>query len=344
MTEQSNHCEFPLLSVVVPCYNIEKELLDKCLASIVQQTYTNLEIILVNDGSTDQTGAYCDEWQTKDQRIRVVHKQNEGVCWAYKTGVESTNGEYITFVDQDDWIDRNMYTHMMSVLLSTGVDIVQCDYRVVYDDSVIDTLELELQNIPVEIINRTEGVLLMLENKKWQNYIWNKIFKKRVFDHVTFPKGLLIDDIAYVHVLFHHASQSAYLHATYYYYYQRAGSIVNPKTESSDRKKQYHHAWALYERYLFVKQYPQYHEMLQPIKEKMLNVGVAALRCIFDFPQDFPNDEYQKHVQRLKSIPFSCRDNLPFLYKFDLLVWKIHPRCYRMYRLLYKGFKSLLRK
>ena len=87
----------PLLTIIVPCYNVEKYI-DKCVSSIATQTYSNLEILLINDGSTDQTGAICDKWQTKDERIRVIHKQNEGVSYARKTGVENATAEYVTFV------------------------------------------------------------------------------------------------------------------------------------------------------------------------------------------------------------------------------------------------------
>ena len=109
----------PFLSVIVPCYNVETYI-NRCVSSIVSQTYINLKILLINDGSTDGTGTICDVWQEKDQRIRVIHKQNEGSSYARKTGIEQTTTEYVTFVDADDWIDKNMYASMMSALLTSG--------------------------------------------------------------------------------------------------------------------------------------------------------------------------------------------------------------------------------
>ena len=102
----------PLLTVIVPCYNVEKYV-DKSVASVVGQTYNNLEILLINDGSTDQTRERCDEWQKKDQRIRVINKQNEGLSYVRKTGIENATAEYVTFVDVDDWISLDMYADMM---------------------------------------------------------------------------------------------------------------------------------------------------------------------------------------------------------------------------------------
>ena len=102
----------PLLSVIVPCYNVEKYL-DKCIASIGAQTYANLEIILIDDGSADRTGELCDVWQARDPRIKVIHKQNEGSSYARKTGVENATAEYFAFVDSDDWIDPYMYSDMI---------------------------------------------------------------------------------------------------------------------------------------------------------------------------------------------------------------------------------------
>ena len=178
---------YPLLSVVVPCYNVEKYL-DKCIVSIVEQTYPNLEILLIDDGSPDNSGAICDTWQERDSRIRVIHKQNEGSSYARKTGVEIATAEYITFVDSDDWIDRNMYSDMMTALLSTNSDIVQCDFCIVHEDGRIEH-RVQERNTTVETMGRVEGVIMILEDHDWRTSMFTKIFKKKLFEHVEFPKG-----------------------------------------------------------------------------------------------------------------------------------------------------------
>ena len=113
----------PALSVIVPVYNVEKYL-DRCIRSIAGQTYTNLEIILVDDGSTDHCGEICDEWSRKDTRIQVFYKKNGGLVSARKAGLKTASGQYIAYVDSDDWIEENMYERMMELMLCNHSDIV----------------------------------------------------------------------------------------------------------------------------------------------------------------------------------------------------------------------------
>jgi len=216
--------EHPLLSVIVACYNLE-QYVDRCVSSIVAQTYQNLEIILIDDGSSDQTGKLCDAWQDKDHRIRVIHQPNEGPSMARKNGIENASSDYITFVDADDWIDKNMYTDMMKALLSTNSDIAQCGYRKVYEDNC--SAEFAMPS-PYEVVNRQESVLLILEDIKWKSFMWNKIFKKHLFDNVVFLKGLDLAEDFICQYLFHNASQSVYLSNEYYFYYQREESLLKP--------------------------------------------------------------------------------------------------------------------
>ena len=116
----------PLISVIVPVYKVEKYL-HRCVDSILVQTYTNLEIILVDDGSPDRCGAICDEYAAKDSRIRVIHQENGGLSAARNAGLDVCSGEYIAFVDSDDWLDPEMYAVMMAQVREYGCDVVMCD-------------------------------------------------------------------------------------------------------------------------------------------------------------------------------------------------------------------------
>ena len=115
--------ELPVLSVIIPVYNVEKYL-DECVNSIVNQSYKNLEIILVDDGSTDKSGAICDEWRDRDSRIKVIHKANAGLGYARNSGIEVAEGDFVAFVDSDDFIDKDMYQDLMSIAISEKSDIV----------------------------------------------------------------------------------------------------------------------------------------------------------------------------------------------------------------------------
>ena len=328
--------EQPLLAVIVPCYHAEKYI-DKCISSIVGQTYTNLEILLIDDGSVDNTGALCDEWQKQDTRIRVIHQQNTGSSYARKKGVECATAEYITFVDVDDWIDRNMYADMMSALLSTNSDIAQCGYCKVYEDGHIEHCTQEGKTASIEVLGREEGVLLILDDKKWKSYLWNKIFRKHLFDHVVFPKDLNRGEDMISHDLFHHASQSVYLPDEYYHYYQSDGSLLRTNDVASQIKLQFQYAQNAYSRYLFVKKYPQYHSMLQTIRERTMVEGVITLRQMVAYPQYTSDEHFKLQTKWLSAIPLSGKNALSFGFKMDIFLLKIHPGLYRMVRKL-NGF------
>ena len=329
----------PLLSVIVPCYNLE-EYVDKCVSSIVGQTYSNLEILLIDDGSSDNTGVLCDLWQEKDQRIRVVHKPNEGLSYARKTGIEHTTADYVTFVDVDDWISPDMYADMMSALLTTHSDIAQCGYCMVYDETSSPPLH-QNRSAKFEIVSREEGVLLILDDKKWKSFLWNKIFKKRLFDHVTFHKGLNLGEDFISHDLFHQASQSVYLPDEYYFYNQRKGSMLNSNNISSKMKKEYDFSQAIYSRYLFVTQHPQYHRMLQDAQKRVIIHGFRFLRDMMVYPKSASKEWFDTQARQLRSIAVPRKNILSRGLKLDLFLLKIHPKCFIIFRKLYYMIKKV---
>lgn len=325
----------PLLTVIVPCYNVE-QYVDKCISSIVNQTYSNLEILLIDDGSTDNTGAICDAWQECDARIKVIHKQNEGLSYVRKTGLEHTTAGYVTFVDADDWIDVDMYTGMMNTLLSTNSDIVQCDICDVFEDGRMIHYGNEYQAGNFEVVGHIEGVLLILGKKIWFQSMCNKIFKKSLFDGVEFYKerGLAEDFItAY---LFHYASQSVYLHNEYYFYFQRKGSICNPVDTTSQMKNHQDLFNADLEHYFFTEQHAEYHDVLPQIKCATIISGLTLLRNIIVYPQYFANGYFRVEAEKLRSIPLTHQDNLQRGLKIELYILKINIKLYKILRMFYQ--------
>ena len=321
----------PLLTVIVPCYNVEKYL-DKCISSIVTQTYSNLEILLIDDGSPDNCGLVCDAWQERDSRIRVIHKQNEGPSYARKTGVENSTAEYVTFVDADDWIDADMYADMMSALLSTGSDIAQCGVCKVFEDGRVEHRDNECKMGNFEVVGRTEGVLLILKDEKWRSWLVCKIFKKHLFENIQFSKGCTFGDDHISLYLFHKASKSVYLHDEYYSYFQRNNSITRSKDISVEMKNHLAFSEINYERYLFVKQHPEYHKILPDRRKYTIFILVTLLHNIYALPQYFPEDCFKIKVKQLNSISLSLTETTPFEWKFYRLAVKISPICYKMIR------------
>ena len=333
----------PILSVIVPCYNAEKYM-DKCVSSIVNQTFPNLEILLINDGSTDQTEILCEKWQEKNSRIRVIHQSNCGPSIARKNGIEHATAEYITFVDADDWIDKIMYANMMQALLSTNSDIAQCGYRKIFEDGRIENYPEESENGSFEVVDREKGVLWILEDKKWKSFMWNKIYKKRLFDHVVFPEGLDVAEDFINHTLFHLATQSVFLPNVYYFYYQRDGSLLNYNTIQNKIKHKYHYSQNLYSRYLFVKQHSEYHSMLQYFQKRVIFGGISILRNMAVYPQYASEEWFDTQTHQLRSIAISRKDILSLGIKIDLFLLKIHPKCFKIFRKLYYHIKFLIFK
>lgn len=221
MTQEST------ISVIVAVYNIESYL-EKCVRSICAQTYQNLEIILVDDGATDQSGKMCDAFAKEDSRIRVIHKKNGGLSDARNAGTEVATGYYIAYVDGDDWIEPQMYERMLSALQQYGADIVVCRYRCIYPDRVVD----DSKNRLVVFEGREALTAYIEENEAYQiqNAAWNKLYKRELIEgkKIRFPVGRWYEDIVYTAKLFSRAKRSVYLDEAYYnYVLEREGSIMS---------------------------------------------------------------------------------------------------------------------
>jgi len=180
------------VSVIVPVFNVE-EYLSKCLDSIINQSYYNLEIILIDDGSTDLSSFICDEYCSLDSRVVVVHKTNGGLSDARNTGINLATGEFFCFIDSDDYIDVNMIEELINLLSFHDADIAVCDFLEVSPN--MDISKISLNNETIEIISNIEE----LENLFSKNYLqtvvsWNKLYKKELFNNIRFPVGKLHED------------------------------------------------------------------------------------------------------------------------------------------------------
>lgn len=165
-----------LISVIIPVYNVE-QYLSTCLSSVVNQNYTNLEIILINDGSTDRSGAICDEWAQKDKRIRVIHKANKGVSESRNTGLIECKGQLIGFVDADDWIETDMYQTLTDRILEANADVVMCGY---YDYPHGMDNPVERGIIATDDGTFADTALSIIKRNGYFTSIWNKLFRRDI--------------------------------------------------------------------------------------------------------------------------------------------------------------------
>lgn len=213
----------PLVSIIVPIYNVESYL-RRCLDSIVNQTYTNLEIILVDDGSPDNCPQICDEYAAKDNRIVVIHRENGGLSDARNVGLDICKGEYISFVDSDDWVNERYIEALFNLTIKVDADIAIGEHEKIYNEQIYSSRIVEKKQIlfPLEAIE-------VLFQRKYLSFIlsWGKLYKKHLFDNVKFPKGRFHEDEFTSFILFYNANKIAYTSEILYYYYQRTDSIMS---------------------------------------------------------------------------------------------------------------------
>lgn len=217
-----------LISIIIPVYKVEKYL-EKCIESVLKQTYTNLQIILVDDGSPDNCGKICDEYAKKDPRIEVIHKVNGGLSDARNVGIAKAKGKYIGFVDSDDYIKEDMYEILINLIKEYDADVSICN---LYD--VIDGKEYIRNNENgIQEYSRLEILKEVLLDKNIQSYAWNKLYKKELFDEIKYPIGKKYEDIGTTFYVFEKCNKIVVTSEPEYYYLKRSDSLVNNVTEST---------------------------------------------------------------------------------------------------------------
>lgn len=220
-----------LVSVIVPIYNVEQYLV-RCIESILGQTYQNLEIILVDDGSPDGCGIICDSYAQKDNRIQVIHKANGGLSDARNAGLEVATGEYILLVDSDDWIHRQMVEVLLKAAVQNGCELSICNYQYAYEnheyqDEVFHTDELLEKK---QLVGKKQAQEIYFEYPDKRNeYIvaWNKLYHKRLFEKIRYPKGKVHEDEYTTFKLLHEAEGICEIDVPLYYYFVREDSIMS---------------------------------------------------------------------------------------------------------------------
>ena len=212
-----------LISIIVPIYNVEKYL-KKCIESILHQTYENFELILVDDGSPDSCGKICDDYAKNDHRIKVIHKKNGGLSDARNAGIEVAKGEYIGFVDSDDYISSTMYKDLLDGCLSNKADIAMCGRYVVSESYEIIKEEFVTDNLKKYSSGVAIGKLLLWDT--CDSAAWDKLYKKSLFNGIKYPLGVMSEDYDVTSRLFAKANQIIHVGKALYYYVQRNGSIT----------------------------------------------------------------------------------------------------------------------
>ena len=217
------------LSVIMPVYKAE-EYIYKAVDSILNQTYANLEVILVDDGSPDNCGKICDEYAEKDSRVKVIHKKNGGQADARNFGIEAASGEFIGFVDSDDYIEPYMYQEMIDYMQQNSLDIVCGDTKQIKGKKI----KFKPRHKENLIWNKNEAICENLSGSL-DNAVTNKIYKRKVIGDIRFPKGRVYEDVATIYKFIYNADRVGYLAKGYYYYIKRKGSTISTSFNSKSR-------------------------------------------------------------------------------------------------------------
>lgn len=276
---------YETISVIIPAYNVEKYLAD-CMDSILTQTYENLEILLINDGSTDQTGVLCDEYARADGRVRVLHKENSGQADCRNIGVRMSSGEYIAFVDSDDRISKDYFSFLYQILTEAHADIAVCEFKKFWG---------EMRNVPdkiynIEYISNEQALEYLLYQKKIKNAPCGKLIKRDILDGIEFPVGRLYEDIGTMYKIFGKVANIVYSNAEKYFYRQRPGSSTR-KIFSAKKMDRVYFA----------------EDILMYIDQNYPDIYKAAVARYFAsaflvMGELSPRQEFEKEFQRLCSI------------------------------------------
>lgn len=216
----------PEISVIVPVYKVEPYL-ERCVQSILSQTFTDFELLLIDDGSPDRCPELCEEFAQNDWRVRVIHQKNQGLSAARNKGIENASGKYLAFIDSDDWIHPEMLERLYTEFLETGAQIVLCNYANVYGEGKREENDFGIKKR--EILTGREALeRVTLENENIPYIIaCNKLYKKELFEYVRYPAGKLHEDVFVIYELYLQCEKICCISDVFYFYRQREESIAH---------------------------------------------------------------------------------------------------------------------
>lgn len=304
----------PLISIIIPIYKVEPYL-QRCLDSILNQTYSNLEIILVDDGSPDGCPQICDDYATKDNRIIVIHKKNGGLSDARNTGLDICKGDYISFVDSDDYVNEKYIEELFKISIKENADIVIAEN--------IQTAPQQNSKHFIKAYSNKDALIHLFSNNHIAFIVsWGKLYKKHLFSTLRFPIGKFHEDEFTTYILFYNSKKIVYTSEILYYYYQRAGSIVSTR-----------HPWDvldyLEKRYLFFKEKKE-----TELLSYLLPPLCWQLLCAYwNQSTHKQKDSANKYLNQLRYYMKDFKHiKAPVFHTIPLIIFSYIPQLYLLYR------------
>lgn len=317
------------ISIIVPVYNLE-EYLPKCVDSILGQTFTNFELILVNDGSTDNSGELCDAYARIDSRVKVIHKENGGVASSRNAGLVIAEGNYIGFVDNDDYINEHMFEILYKNAKHYSSDIVVCDYVNVYEDHPTEIQTSDV-NDEAQHYNNIEALhQLYTDNNVTFVVPWNKLYRKDLFDDIKYKVGSINDDENIVHELLYHSHKITYIQAGLYYYVQRSGSQMDSNASFHVKKLDAVYAFSDREKFFREAKEKELHKKaLKQYMERFFRYYYMAKSNLSNVDQEL---KLLKYTFDKRLIYLLRHQGIGWKQKFMCVVFRINPSLFEFMR------------
>ena len=301
-----------MISVIVPVYKVERYL-RQCLDSICNQTYRDLEILIIDDGSPDKCGDICEEYAQKDKRVRVFHTENKGLSAARNLGLLEAKGEYIGFVDSDDWIDPDMYEVLLQRLKETGTDISTCGLWKEYQKNRFSESICDVVFVGTETIRS-------LVCKRICNLVWDKLYKRKTWEGISFPENHNYEDIATTYKVILQAYSVSSTSKILYHYRMRDNSIIH---HPMLMKNLMDYWFASYEKYSYLSVLPQFRndqEIICNLEKQIALAAIVAWRWAYSVPKEQRDYAFLKRVSCFikKKIPVFGKRNWGILMRLAI--------------------------
>lgn len=282
-----------MISVIVPVYKVAPYV-RQCIESIISQSYRDLEILLIDDGSPDECGEICEEYKKQDERIKVFHTENRGLSAARNLGLQNAEGDYVAFVDADDWLDPRMYETLAESLQKNGADICVCGYA-----------SGDREAVGKGGVYRGAEVLKALIDKKFNNFVWNKLYRRALFRDIRFPEGMSYEDVVIMHRVAAGARAVAVIPDALYHYRVRADSIT--KTYTAGNLMDY--ADAALDRYCFFRD--EHPELYEEKREELLLFATVGISKVWRWWYSCNAEEKRAYNGRIRELLNFTKENIP---------------------------------
>ena len=320
----------PIISVIVPVYNVEAWL-GACVDSILCQTFRDLELILVDDGSPDGCGAICDEYARLDSRVRVIHKTNGGLSSARNAGLDISRGEYVAFIDSDDYVNPCYLESMLRSIQEHEADLALCSVEKFWDDPS----RVEYYHQPDKCLGHEQAVALMVDSLWYHMIACNKLYRRSLFDDLRFPEGYIHEDEALFHHIIARCARIVSVSGALYRYRQISGSIMHQgcNIQKSDKLT------ALSDRIAFAHRH-HWQDVITATVPKFYHIFWLYYSPL---SRTAENEKYFRRMEASlkKVLPHILREKtIPLHHKLYMVMIRVHPGLYGAFRTIISKFSA----